>query len=98
MERLDGAHDKRAVRTGPAEERHVVARLGHDVRSADELSCPSSSNAGRERALEQRDDLAFRYLESPTGRVDAEDAAPQARGPRIPLGPALLMAAKQVRL
>src|SRR5512143_3669140 len=94
MEFLHGPDHERAVRTGAAEERDVVARLGHDVRSADQLTA-GRADAGLERTGEQRDHVALGCLESSARRVDAQDAAPQARGPRWALGPALLASAER---
>ena len=92
MDRLDAAHHKHPIRARSAEERHVVARPGHDVFAADELAGAAGANPGLERADSQGDNLAVGCVEPPAGRVDAEDAAPQAGRPGWRLRPAFLPA------
>jgi hypothetical protein len=92
VDRLDGTDDERPIRARPAEERHIVARPGHDVVSAHELAGAGGSDAGLERTGGQRDDLALACSESPARRVDLEDAAPQACRSRRILWPAFLPA------
>jgi hypothetical protein len=96
MDLLDAAHDERSVRASSAEQRDVLTGRSRDITPADELTDTAIADPGLERSWEERDHVALRRVEPTSGRVDAQDPAPDARHARITLGPAFLAAAEEV--